>query len=235
MNLKSFGCSFIFGSELSDERQHYYSKKSRMSVPSNLTWPAHLARHLNANYNCYARPGSGNLQIAEKVLSQLATDAEDSLYVIGWTWIDRFDYTSSDETMYNNFWKTVMPIDEDATAKVYYKNLHSEYRDKLTNLMYMKLTIDSLLQKKYSFVMTYMDSLLFDTKWHTTPAIVDLQNYIRPYLTQFNETNFLEWSKKNKFPITDIGHPLEQAHQAAGDYIIQSFDKKSTGAHCHPV
>jgi len=83
--------------------------------------------------------------------------------------------------------------------------------------------------------MTYMDSLLFDTKWHTTPAIVDLQNYIRPYLTQFNETNFLEWSKKNKFPITDIGHPLEQAHQAAGDYIIQSFDKKSTGAHCHPV
>jgi hypothetical protein len=41
MNLKSFGCSFIFGSELSDDgRNGLYATGSR------LTWPAHVAQHL---------------------------------------------------------------------------------------------------------------------------------------------------------------------------------------------
>ena len=119
MNLKSFGCSFIYGSELADE----------VWGGSNSTWPALFAKHYNYEYQCYARPGSGNLRIAESVLSQLACN-ENALYVIGWSWIDRFDYTSLDDK-----WKTIMPGTEDALAKVYYRDLHSQYRDKLTTLM----------------------------------------------------------------------------------------------------
>ena len=85
MNLKSFGCSFIFGSELSDD-----GKNGRYATGSKLTWPAHVARHLNYTYLCYARPGSGNLQIAERTLTHLATN-EHALFVINWTYIDRFD------------------------------------------------------------------------------------------------------------------------------------------------
>jgi hypothetical protein len=227
MKLKSFGCSFIFGSELADD-----GRDLPTPTPSNFTWPAHLARHLTHNYECYARPGSGNLQIAERVLSH-AVNNDYALFVIGWTWIDRFDFTNSQ--IYNqplaaqwSNWHTIMPVDTTALAKTYYQGLHTEYRDKLTTLMSIRLVIDTLTQKNIPFLMTYMDDLIFDQQWHITPAVTDLQEYVKPYMTTFDNFNFVGWSKKNGYPISKIGHPLEEAHAAAGDYIIKVFDTQKT-------
>ena len=232
MNLKSFGCSFIYGSELSDEvlRDKAISRKPRHS---NLTWPAHLAQHLNYDYLCYARPGAGNLQIAERVLTHLATN-ESALFVINWTFIDRFDYVNVDSP--TNWpgsmpWSTLMPIDETDTAKTYYKQFHSEIRDKLTTLMSVKLVLDTLKQKNCPYIMTYMDDLMFDKRWHTTPAMTDMQDYIQPCMTQFDGLNLQQWAKKNGHPITSIGHPLEQAHAAAGQLMIKVFDTQNTIDH----
>jgi hypothetical protein len=227
MKLKSFGCSFIFGSELADDGQDLPTL-----TPSNFTWPAHLAQHLGHKYDCLARPGSGNLQIAERVLSH-ATDVDDSMFVVGWTWIDRFDYTNSTisndpiQSKWNN-WRTIMPVDKTKLAKTYYQVLHTEYRDKLTTLMSIRLVIDTLKQKNIPFLMTYIDDLIFDQRWHTTPAVIDLQEYIKPYMTTFDNLNFVGWSKKNGYPITKIGHPLEAAHAAAGKYMINVFDTQKT-------
>lgn len=237
MNLKSFGCSFIFGSELPDA-----GYGTTCATVSRLTWPAQLAQRIDHNYMCYAKPGAGNLQIAERALSHLATN-EQALFVIGWTWIDRFDYfdasdlyekkrngTPTDEiwwhdtqAQYRHRWSTIMPVDETPTANFYYKNLHSEIRDKLTTLMSIKLVIDTLKQKGCPFIMTYMDDLMFDTRWHTTLAITDIQNYIRPYMTRFDDMNFVDWSKKNNFAIAPGGHPLEQAHAAASELMYQYY------------
>jgi hypothetical protein len=225
MNLKSFGCSFIFGSELSDD-----GKNRHYATGSQLTWPAHLARHLGYDYLTYARPGSGNLQIAERVLSHLATN-EQAVFVIGWTYIDRFDYvnTSNPEKKWPGMpWSTLMPIDTDAVAKTYYRDLHSEIRDKLATLMNIRVVIDTLKQKNCPFIMTYMDELMLDQRWNTTPAITDLQNYIAPYMITFEGQNFQQWSKKNGHTITDIGHPLESAHAAAGDLMFKVFDTQNT-------
>lgn len=211
MKLKSFGCSFIFGSELADD-----GRDGPYATPSQLTWPALYAKKLGHGYQCYARPGSGNLQIAERCLSQLACN-EYALYVIGWTWIDRFDYTNP----LNDQWKTIMPIDTDSAAQYYYKNLHSQYRDKLTTLINIKLVIDTLIQKDYPFIMTYMDDLIFETEWHCTPAIMDLQNYIRPHMTTFDQMSFLEWSRDQGYEISDSWHPLELAHSAAAKYMSE--------------
>ena len=229
MKLKSFGCSFIFGSELADD-----GRELPTPTPSNYTWPAHLAQHLDYEYECHARPGSGNLQIAERILSH-AVDTVPSLFVIGWTWIDRFDYNNSTisnhpvASKWNN-WRTIMPIDTTPLAKTYYKELHTEYRDKLTTLMSIKLVIDTLNQKNIPFIMTYMDDLMFDQRWNTTPAVADLQEYVQPHVTSFDNLNFVNWSKKNGYPITEIGHPLEAAHAAAGNYMIKVFDKQKTNA-----
>jgi hypothetical protein len=224
MNLKSFGCSFIFGTELSDD-----GKNGKFATGSRLTWPAHVAGHLGYNYLTYSRPGAGNLQIAERVLTHLATN-EQALFVIGWTYIDRFDYVdvNNPKKWPGMPWSTLMPVDTTDIAAAYYKNLHSEIRDKLTTLMSVRLIIDTLKQKGCSFIMTYMDELLFDQQWHTTPAIVDLQNYIRPHMTTFEGMNFQQWSKKNGHAITDIGHPLESAHAAAGELMIKVFDTQNT-------
>jgi len=171
MKLKSFGCSFIFGTDLHDD-----SRLALKATASNFTWPALLARRHSWDYTCYARPGAGNLEIAERLLSQLA-DAEPAVYVIGWTWVDRFSYTATHNEWFGSPWHTIMPIDTNARAEIYYRDMHSEMRDKLTTLLNVRVAIDSLKQHGHRFIMTYMDDLMFDDRWNTTPAICNLQGY----------------------------------------------------------
>jgi len=212
VKIKSFGCSFIFGSELADADN---------AQPSQLTWPALLAQHAKSDYECHAWPGSGNLQILEQILNQAAA-SESAIFVIGWTWIDRFDYYQSKSDLQP--WKTIMPVNEDDTARIYYRDLHSEYRDKFTNLSYVKLAVDTLTQKQIPFLMTYMDELLFDQRWNISAAVTDLQEYTHPYMIKFDGMTFLDWSRKNGYPETQLWHPLEAAHAAAADKLIQSHN-----------
>lgn len=214
MRLKSFGCSFIFGTDLHDD-----GRNLRRARPSRHTWPALLAQHLGYEYDCYARPGSGNLQIAERVLSQAACNAQH-LFVIGWTWIDRFDHTDS-----NDHWQTITPTTETDVGLRYYRDYHSQYRDKLTTLMAIRLCIDTLRHKGCPFIMTFMDDLTFETQWHTTPAVTDMQDYVRPYLNEFGGKNFLDWSRAGGYEISDMLHPLEPAHRAAADLVISDLDR----------
>lgn len=211
MILKSFGCSFIYGTDLADDGLAMIKSK-----PSKLTWPSLIAQSLNYEYQCYARPGIGNLRISEQVLSQAY--CEPSLFVVGWTWIDRFDYTSD-----SNQWQTIVPVDSTVQAEAYYKHLHSQYRDKFTTLSAIKLTIDTLRQNGHRFIMTGIDDLTFETEWHTTPAVMALQDYIRPYISTFDNQSFLEWSRAKRFEISSGFHPLEPAHRAAASLMLDNI------------
>lgn len=216
MKLKSFGCSFIFGNELSDDG--YNLSKA---TASRLTWPALLAQDLGYGYECHARPGSGNLQILSKLSDALA-DPAPTLYVIGWTWIDRFDYCDP----MTNQWQTLMSVDQTRESEFYYQRLHSEYRDKITSLISIKSAIDSLKQCHQPYIMTYMDDLIYDRRWHISPGISAMQDYIRPYLCNFEGKSFLDWSHDRGYPIGTRGkHPLEPAHQAAFDLIRGDLDQ----------
>jgi hypothetical protein len=73
-----------------------------------------------------------------------------------------------------------------------------------------------------------MDDLIFDQRWHSTPAVIDLQEYVKPYITMFDGQTFLDWSRANNYLISTTLHPLEQAHCAAADYVIKVFDKQNT-------
>lgn len=225
MKLKSFGCSFIFGTDLHDD-----GREKKGPTPSNYTWPALLAKKHNLDYKCYARPGSGNLEIVERLLSQL-TDVEPALYVIGWSWIDRFSYTIQEtwnkpvegDFWWKSRWRSLMPINTDSVAEVYYRDLHSELRDKFTTLINIRVAIDALKASGNRFIMTYMDDLTFDTRWNTTPAVSALQSYCEPYMTRFDNKSFLEFSKEKGFEISQTLHPLEAAHQAAFE-LIDSYN-----------
>jgi hypothetical protein len=222
MKIASYGDSFIFGIDLTDAEMI----PNTPGKPSQQTWPALLARHLGYKYHCRAYPGCGNLLIAERIMLDIVQlSREKPTVVVGWTWIDRFDYNDPSK---DDHWETIRPVDETAIAKTYYRDLHSEYRDKLTSLMTIKSTVDTLKQKDIPFIMTYMDNLLFDQRWHTSESIDYLQNYVKPYMTTFEEQTFLEWTKSNGYQIGPGGHPLEAAHQAAGDYVIKVFDKQNT-------
>jgi len=224
MKIKSFGCSFIFGTDLSDNPE-----SSILLNPvgkfSRLTWPALLAKEKGYDYECFARPGSGNLQITERTLNQIALDTQ-SFYIIAWSWIDRFDFIKSTDMWQP--WGTLMPDSQLDIEEIYFKHLQSEYRDKLSSLIYAKTVIDTLLQKQVKFIMTCQDSLMLDQQWHTSEAVKDLQNYVAPFMTWFEGKTFLDWSRNNGFPESANWHPLEQAHRSAADYMLTVFDKQKT-------
>jgi hypothetical protein len=214
--IKSFGCSFIYGSDLKDAelvRLHTARAGGHHSTASQHTWPALLAQHLGCEYQCYARPGSGNLQILNSVLNQV-NHAKDACFVIGWSWIDRFDYTD-----HNDDWNTLLPGQDSNNSQMYYRYLHSQYKDKLTTLTYILTAITVLKQMRIPFVMTYMDDLLLEKEWHSTDAMIQLQQQVLPYLTNFQGKTFLNWAHEHKFPVGDQSHPLEAAHQAAFEYL----------------
>lgn len=217
MRLKSFGCSFIFGTDLHDD-----SRQAAKATPSNYTWPALLAKQHGWDYTCYARPGAGNLEILERLLSQL-TDTEPAVYVVGWTWIDRFSYIGNNNQWFRSPWKSLMPVDTDTVSTTYYRHLHTEMRDKLTSLLNVRTAIDTLKTSGNPFIMTYMDDLMFDQRWNNTPAITALQGYCQPYMTRFNDKNFLEYAKEKGFDISATLHPLETAHQSAAE-LIDSYN-----------
>jgi hypothetical protein len=218
MILKSFGCSFIFGTDLSDDvsdQMFDWSDNGKWIRPSQLTWPALIANDINYNYTSYALPGIGNLQILESILKEISSSDKDDLFVIQWTWIDRFDYENLNRNNRENFWNTILPTGADKNSDWYYKNIHSEYRDKLNSLIYIKTAIDALKENNIPFLITNIDDLVFDQRWHFNSAIDFLQKYTKPYVTYFEGLNFLNWAQEKNFPISKKLHPLEQAHKEA--------------------
>lgn len=225
MMLKSFGCSFIFGTDLADDvsNQCFDFYNNGMYIkPSRLTWPALLADLHGYEYVSRALPGIGNLQILETVLEEIEKK-DNAIFVIQWTWIERFDYINRFKSDWDNKWNTISPGAETDVSKIYYKYLHSQYQDKLMSLLYIKMAIDILRQNNVPFIMTHVDDLIFESKWHTSPAIETLQIYILPYITKFNKKSFLEWTKEEGFPLSDTLHPLETAHRAAFE-LIKSYN-----------
>jgi hypothetical protein len=223
MKLKSFGCSFIFGSDLKDDVSSQMLDWSNNGIyikPSCLTWPALLANHYNYDYISYALPGIGNLQILESVLNEINVSSAQDLFVIQWTWIDRFDYENRNRTERENFWTTILPNDKDKISETYLKYIHSQYRDKLSTLILIKTAIDLLEQKNIPYIMTNIDDLVFEDTWHSSLATQLLQKDIKSRIVSFDGFNFLEWSKKCHYKVSESMHPLEDAHRHAADLII---------------
>lgn len=227
--LKSFGCSFIYGTDLSD----CDSDPNKTWSPSHLTWPALLAQRMGYQYACYAKGGRGNLFILNQILNQITTNNND-LFVIGWTWAERQDYLDS-----NRKWQTVRATDDTELCKFYYKNLYSDHLHRLQNLVYVNSAVQMLTQHKIPFVMTHMDMGLFD---HPADSGLQLRgidhmaDQLRPYMTTFDGLNFVEWSRKNNYAESELWHPLEPAHQAAADYVFNRvFDTQKTSDPIQPV
>jgi hypothetical protein len=205
--LKSFGCSFIFGDDLHDA----FLEDDAWSA---YTWPALLSRDLGLRHQCFAQSGAGNLQIYQTLLQQLA-DPEPAVFVIGWTWIDRFDFVN----LHNEQWNTLRPTSDSEQAKFYYKHLHSQYVDKLRTMSLISHSCQLLISQKRKFIVTAQDQLITETQWHSDAAIHLLQDSVKPHMTWFEGQSFYNWAQKHNHAISANWHPLESAHQAAFEYI----------------
>jgi hypothetical protein len=220
MKLKSFGCSFIWGSDLPDENNG--------KNPSLLTWPAKLAAQIGYHYECHARPGVGNLFIANQVLTQIQTLREPSLFLINWTWIDRFDYVGPhDDSDWRCVapaqWQAIRPGDETPEAVHYYKTTHSQFRDKLQSLILIYTCIQELDRRGIPYISCMMDDLCFEHKFHHTPAMQLMQEYLTPRTTWFDGVNFLTWARSHNYETSPTYHLLVPGNQAAAGYLFEAL------------
>jgi len=219
--LSSFGCSITFGTDLRDD-----GRDGAWATASQLTWPALLAQKLGLDYRCWARGGAGNLSVLDRATRQNHSNPQHFL-VINWTFIDRFDYSHRQGYHFNSGggdYETLRPSENRPIDLMYYEHLHSEYRDKLTNLIYINTAIDTLLANGSKFLMTAVDDVLWCKRWHSSPLIEQLQHKIRPYIHDFEGRNFLDWSRHRGFDISDSGHPLELAHETAAELMLPVID-----------
>lgn len=213
MNLRSFGCSFIHGTDLSDAVDP--------TTASGLTWPALLARRFGLDYHCHAGGGQGNLAVLDRLSQEICKDPS-AVFVVQWTYIDRFDYSDPHGHHFNNGtndWRAVLPGSGSSLSHMYFGSLHSEYRDKLTALIYVKTAIDLLQHHNCRFVMTYLDPSLMCERWHVSTPMRSWQNHIATYLCDFDGQDFVTWSRQQRYAVGQSGHPLEPAHAAAADLM----------------
>jgi hypothetical protein len=209
--IKSFGCSFIYGSDLADIDLGF------PITPSQSTWPALISKKLDLDYECYARPGQGNFKIYCDILAN-SYHNDQSVYLINWTWVDRFDFVDSNET-----WQSLRPAEESVLEKFYYRNFHSQLCDMISSASYMVSAAEHLKSLNCPYIMTFMDYNLLtpvDPNWHDPRYLEVLQYKLSKILVNFDDKNFLSWSQKNNFEISSRWHPLEQAHSAAADYWL---------------
>ena len=62
-------------------------------------------------------------------------------------------------------------------------------------------------------------------------AILRLRHLVSPYIIDFEDMSFLEWSKHNNYELGPHGHPLEKAHIEAAKYINTIITKESQNEH----
>lgn len=237
----SFGDSFIYGSELLDDfgtinqqtvvkyPEEYPDKHKillqRATGQSNVrfnerashsTWPALIAKSLDISYVCHASPGASNQTILRQVLTHLNNLTSSDLVVIGWTYINRWDF------YYNDDWVTIRPDSSDNLSRTYLKYMQSELWDKLETLKSIALVLSLLSAKGIETLITCQDRLIIDSTHNTDIYIEELQKEVCDKIVWFNNKGFNDWAEG--YPRGANGHPLEEAHHAAFEYIRDNYD-----------
>lgn len=223
--LAAFGDSFVWGSEIDDNRS---GEKS---------WTGVCADRLGWQYQNCAVPGCGNDVISQQVFDYFyVNDTKNTLVVINWTWSLRFDFSVKD----TGIWKTLGPTcvpqrfagllsNEQAETVI---EFYQEYLNqsvawhKWRSMKNIYAVTMFLKEKNIPNVQTYMDYALFDTDEQTRSYLSFLQQSMLSEMRSWDGMNFLDWSLSRGFVVTNPGlHPLEQAHQAAADYWQDTYKR----------
>ena len=224
MNKKivSFGDSFIFGSEQENNED------------GSLGWPGRAAITLNCKYQTLSQPGCGQDLIAKQIYSYFSKNsADNTLAVINWTWISRWDFYVLEHDTWITLGSSCIPkllehlvtqTEAEDIVGFYHRRLNAGIMwNKLRSLQAIHGVQSYLRERNITNIQTYMDYDMFDMEVRFEPLTPDyineLQQLIYPHVELFEGQNFLDWSYKNGYFVTESGlHPLEDAHQAAGKF-----------------
>ena len=74
---------------------------------------------------------------------------------------------------------------------------------------------------------------MMETRFHCSQGMRMLQDDIAPYLSKFDDKNFLDYSRDRGHPISSTMHPLESAHEDAAQLILNNLDQYIKNQRCH--
>ena len=220
----SFGDSFVWGSEQNNNDDGL------------LGWAGRAAKNLRCTYNTLARPGCGNDYIAQQIYSWFSSNiAEDTLAVINWTWISRWDFYIVEHKTWITLGPTCVPDKlkhlveqteaEDIIEFYQHRANSSLLWNKFRNLQTIYAAQSYLKNKNIANIQTYMDKHLFNTEYHAPDYIQQLQCLVKLGMQSFEGKNFVDWSRNRGFVVTEALHPLEDAHHAASELWIDQYAK----------
>lgn len=220
MNKKivGFGDSFVFGGE------------QQNNDDGSLGWIGRAAKKLGYDYATTAVPGCGNDNIARQIYSWFSNhSADNTLAVINWTWISRWDFYIVEHETWITLGPTCVPDKlQNLVDRTQAEDMIEFYRhranssitwNKFRNLQTIYSAQSFLKQKNVKVIQTYMDDQLFDQNYHAPDYIKELQGLVKSSMENFEGLNFVDWSRKNGFKVTPPpgDHPLEEAHLAAAE------------------
>lgn len=222
--IAAFGDSFIYGTELTGNRDGTVG-----------SWPSLISQELNLEYSCNAWPGVGNDAIAQQVLKYISNNPiNETLFVINWTWIGRWDVFSTQADRWITLGPTCVPrnleqfLDATQASNLlehFHGHLNSQIGHKYRTLVAMNTVHSLLKQLGAAKIITNMDSTTFDKSCNAPPYISVLQDQLIGDIDYFEGKNFLDWSRDLGFEITPAWHPLELAHQAAANLWLPTYKK----------
>lgn len=241
------GDSFVFGTELSDQKT---------GIPSKSTFPALLAHDASMHYQCVARPGSSNQGIYRQIVNYCETHKDLDLSVfVSWTFPNRYEFNFPGYGWHNinawdaedsrtiasqmtNFIQTVLDQQvktnnslEQAGVreflKTYYKTVaSSEYWETFSTLKEIVNLQNYLKLNSIKYVFTFADvNVLNNFTTHNADTDISvLYNQIDfDYVTLFpGGKGFYQWALENKYKV-GATHPLEEAHCDAAKLIRDKF------------
>ena len=219
----SFGESFVFGSELADNKH------------GDKSWIGQAAKKLGVEYETTAVPGCGNENITRQILTYFSDNpSENVLAVINWTWGARWDFYIPGIEQWTTLGLSCVPsklepfVGQSEAEKIleFYSKYpgHSTLWDKFRTLQTIYSAQQFLNYLNVPTIQTFMDYEMWETEWHAPDYIQTLQTLTKRPLQNFEGKNFLDWSRDHGFNVTEPGwHPLEEAHSAACDLWIDTY------------
>lgn len=227
MRILVLGDSTTFGAELSDlpvkcfgiHGNDYIDNRTnerKFSAPSNLAWPALLAKNLNCEVVNLSIIGGSNDRIFRLAIEQTLLVKWD-LVICAWTSVDRFDLTDGNK-------------DLAITAKSHwglnwvkeYVASHWNYTRADVNFVIKLIALQSYFTQKnqpYLFVKSMDINLCHD-------AQVLEQQLDQKYCVDW-DNNFYSWNKEK--PTGSDGHLLEQGHVSIAEIMKQQIQKLQIG------
>lgn len=203
------GDSFTYGSELPD---------CTNTVFSNMSWSALIAKRKQLDYNCIAKPGSGNASIMRRVIESVESTDNIGLVAVMWTWPGRIEIKANDHINGCNVltelthevpdgwidvsvWNAMsfderinmMPAKNDPNFVKGYKNLYNAEK---------KIGLDDLARTYFTIASNY--HLLYQSAQY----IFTLQCYLEKknidYVFAATTDHLLEMFTRNDIPLTNL-------------------------------